>query len=78
MHFVFRVMCLSLHLLHYLIIFPIQINSRIKELDLSHNEFSEKGGEHLGQLLGMTSKIQTYLCCKSMFSYHSKTIVGTL
>uniref|UniRef100_A0A3Q3JQL4 EF-hand domain-containing protein n=1 Tax=Monopterus albus TaxID=43700 RepID=A0A3Q3JQL4_MONAL len=26
-------------------------NSRIKELDLSHNEFSIKGGEHLGQLL---------------------------
>ncbi|XP_028422138.1 leucine-rich repeat-containing protein 74A [Perca flavescens] len=26
-------------------------NSRIKELDLSHNEFCGKGGEHLGQLL---------------------------
>lgn len=24
----------------------------MKELDLSHNEFSEKGGEHLGQMLG--------------------------
>lgn len=59
-------------------IFSIQINSRIKELDLSHNEFSEKGGEHLGQLLGMASKIQTFLCCKCMFSYYSKTIVGTL
>lgn len=71
-------MCLPLHLLHYLIIFPIQINSRIKEMDLSHNEFSEKGGEHLGQLLGTASKIQTYLYCKCMFSYYSKTIVGTL
>uniref|UniRef100_A0A8C3RLW8 Leucine rich repeat containing 74A n=1 Tax=Chelydra serpentina TaxID=8475 RepID=A0A8C3RLW8_CHESE len=27
-------------------------NYRVKELDLSHNEFSEKGGEHLGQMLG--------------------------
>nr|XP_019940283.1 PREDICTED: leucine-rich repeat-containing protein 74A [Paralichthys olivaceus] len=28
-----------------------EINSRIKELDLSHNEFCGKGGEHLGQML---------------------------
>uniref|UniRef100_A0A8C4VM99 Leucine rich repeat containing 74A n=1 Tax=Gopherus evgoodei TaxID=1825980 RepID=A0A8C4VM99_9SAUR len=30
-------------------------NYRVKELDLSHNEFSEKGGEHLGQMLGILS-----------------------
>uniref|UniRef100_A0A3Q3E098 Leucine rich repeat containing 74A n=1 Tax=Labrus bergylta TaxID=56723 RepID=A0A3Q3E098_9LABR len=29
----------------------LSINSRIKELDLSHNAFCGKGGEHLGQLL---------------------------
>ncbi|KAK2489807.1 hypothetical protein MC885_013202 [Smutsia gigantea] len=28
------------------------INYRIKTLDLSHNQFSDKGGEHLGQMLG--------------------------
>lgn len=32
--------------------FCLQANSRIKELDLSHNEFCERGGEYLGQLLG--------------------------
>uniref|UniRef100_A0A8C0JE42 Leucine rich repeat containing 74A n=1 Tax=Chelonoidis abingdonii TaxID=106734 RepID=A0A8C0JE42_CHEAB len=30
-------------------------NYRVKELDLSHNEFSEKGGEHLGQMLVVIS-----------------------
>uniref|UniRef100_A0A3Q1BYI1 EF-hand domain-containing protein n=1 Tax=Amphiprion ocellaris TaxID=80972 RepID=A0A3Q1BYI1_AMPOC len=29
----------------------LSTNSRIKELDLSHNEFRGRGGEHLGQLL---------------------------
>uniref|UniRef100_A0A3B4B4Q8 EF-hand domain-containing protein n=1 Tax=Periophthalmus magnuspinnatus TaxID=409849 RepID=A0A3B4B4Q8_9GOBI len=29
----------------------LSTNSRIKELDLSHNEFCGKGGEHLGHLL---------------------------
>uniref|UniRef100_A0A8C8VDT6 Leucine rich repeat containing 74A n=1 Tax=Pelusios castaneus TaxID=367368 RepID=A0A8C8VDT6_9SAUR len=30
-----------------------------RELDLSHNEFSEKGGEHLGQMLGNVLIIST-------------------
>lgn len=29
-----------------------QSNFKIKELDLSHNEFCGKGGEHIGQMLG--------------------------
>nr|XP_020469595.1 leucine-rich repeat-containing protein 74A [Monopterus albus] len=33
-------------------------NSRIKELDLSHNEFSIKGGEHLGQLLATNQGLE--------------------
>uniref|UniRef100_A0A8C4J4C1 LR74A protein n=1 Tax=Dromaius novaehollandiae TaxID=8790 RepID=A0A8C4J4C1_DRONO len=32
-------------------IFSLQSNYQVKELDLSHNEFSEKGGELLGQML---------------------------
>lgn len=30
----------------------LQGNYQVKELDLSHNEFSEKGGQLLGQMLG--------------------------
>uniref|UniRef100_A0A672TU94 Leucine rich repeat containing 74A n=1 Tax=Strigops habroptila TaxID=2489341 RepID=A0A672TU94_STRHB len=30
----------------------LQSNFQVKELDLSHNEFSEKGGQLLGQMLG--------------------------
>uniref|UniRef100_A0A8C6JDW8 Uncharacterized protein n=1 Tax=Melopsittacus undulatus TaxID=13146 RepID=A0A8C6JDW8_MELUD len=30
----------------------LQRNFQVKELDLSHNEFSEKGGQLLGQMLG--------------------------
>lgn len=30
----------------------LQANYRIKEIDLSHNEFSDKGGEILGNMLG--------------------------
>lgn len=49
-----------IHKLFFLLLAPvtllycyIQTNSRLKVLDLSHNEFCGKGGEHLGQLLGM-------------------------
>lgn len=32
--------------------FFLQANYQIKTLDLSHNQFSDKGGEYVGQMLG--------------------------
>uniref|UniRef100_A0A8C6ZLR6 Uncharacterized protein n=1 Tax=Nothoprocta perdicaria TaxID=30464 RepID=A0A8C6ZLR6_NOTPE len=42
-------------------IFSLQSNYQVKELDLSHNEFSEKGGQLLGQMLGKC----TYYSCRA-------------
>uniref|UniRef100_S4RIY9 Leucine rich repeat containing 74A n=1 Tax=Petromyzon marinus TaxID=7757 RepID=S4RIY9_PETMA len=36
----------------------LQSNYSVKELDLSHNEFSEMGGEHLGQLLAHNETLE--------------------
>ncbi|NXD66935.1 LR74A protein, partial [Eolophus roseicapillus] len=36
----------------------LQSNFQVKELDLSHNEFSEKGGQLLGQMLDSNSKLE--------------------
>lgn len=46
---VFVLGCSWAHPVHH---FPWQGNYRVTELDLSHNHFSEKGGEQLGQMLG--------------------------
>ncbi|NXG30804.1 LR74A protein, partial [Dromaius novaehollandiae] len=39
-------------------IFSLQSNYQVKELDLSHNEFSEKGGELLGQMLASNETLE--------------------
>ncbi|NXU50790.1 LR74A protein, partial [Turnix velox] len=36
----------------------LQGNFQVKELDLSHNEFSEKGGQLLGQMLGTNTVLE--------------------
>ncbi|NXX42954.1 LR74A protein, partial [Tricholaema leucomelas] len=36
----------------------LQGNYQVKELDLSHNDFSEKGGQLLGQMLGNNTRLE--------------------
>lgn len=37
-----------------------QNNYRVKELDLSHNQFGGRGGDHLGQMLGEVEIFQLF------------------
>ncbi|NWX99392.1 LR74A protein, partial [Nothoprocta ornata] len=58
-------------------IFSLQSNYQVKELDLSHNEFSEKGGQLLGQMLGNNETLELLNLSWNHLSMKGAIALGT-
>ncbi|KAM8807950.1 leucine-rich repeat-containing protein 74A [Eudromia elegans] len=58
-------------------IFSLQSNYQVKELDLSHNEFSEKGGQLLGQMLASNETLELLNLSWNHLSMKGAVALGT-